>query len=132
MRINLKLRHVSINQGLEEYVQRRMDFALATRYSQTRQIDITLSDINGPRGGEDKRCQVRIMIAGQRDIVIDDVQDNWQVAIDKAASRASKTLTRRLAKSRSKINRPSDQSYDWPDTSIEAETEDYLSATGEH
>jgi hypothetical protein len=32
MRINLKLRHISINQGLEEYVQRRMDFALATRY----------------------------------------------------------------------------------------------------
>lgn len=132
MKINLKLRHVSINEGLEEYVQRRMDFALATRYPQTHQIDVTLSDINGPRGGEDKRCKVRIMIAGQRDIVIDDVQDNWQIAIDRAASRANKTLTRRLAKSRSKINRPSDRSTDWPDTSIEAETEDQLSGAGEH
>ncbi|MFT7404113.1 HPF/RaiA family ribosome-associated protein [Zhongshania sp.] len=132
MRINLKLRHVSINQGLEEYVRRRMDFALATRYPQTHQIDVTLSDINGPRGGEDKRCQVRIMMAGQSDIVIDDVQDNWQVAIDKAASRANRTFTRRLAKSRSKNNRPSDRSNNWPDTSIEAESEDYLYEAGEH
>ncbi|WP_428034652.1 HPF/RaiA family ribosome-associated protein [Amphritea sp.] len=132
MKINLKVRHVSIKKGLEEYIRRRMTFALASRYDQTDQIDVTLSDINGPRGGEDKRCQVRILIAGQRDILIDDVRQNWQEAIDSAASRASRTLTRRLARIRSKSIRPRNRLPDESPLGTETEYDHYLSVAGEH
>ncbi|MBN0985853.1 HPF/RaiA family ribosome-associated protein [Amphritea pacifica] len=132
MKINLKVRHVSIKKGLAEYIRRRMAFALASRDDQTDQINVTLSDINGPRGGKDKRCQVRIVIAGQRDIVIDDVQQNWQEAIDSAASRASRTLTRRLARIRSKSIRPKNRLPNGSLVGRETEYDQYLSAAGEH
>jgi putative sigma-54 modulation protein len=57
-----------------------------------------LKDINGPRGGVDKLCQVRLTLPRLRDIVIEDTQADLYVAIDRAADRASRTLNRRLAR----------------------------------
>lgn len=82
--------------ALQAYAKGRFTFALDRARHVVRQVSIRLSDINGPRGGKDKRCKVQISLPHGRDVVIDDLDSDLYVAIDKAADRAGRTLSRRM------------------------------------
>ena len=59
-----------------------------------------LSDINGPRGGRDKRCRIQVPFAGKPNVVIEDTESDLYVAIDRAAERAERAVVRRLERLR--------------------------------
>ncbi len=105
MKVQVKARHFSLTKELKQYVKKRLKFALGTRYEQVKRVEVMLSDINGPKGGEDKRCQILLKIKGQTDVVVDDVQSHLYSAIDRAASRASRTVSKRVTRLRHKAKR---------------------------
>ena len=51
---------------------------------------------NGPRGGKDKRCCIQVPFPGTRNVVIEDTEADLYVAIDRAADRAARAVSRRL------------------------------------
>jgi ribosome-associated translation inhibitor RaiA len=53
-----------------------------------------MSDVNGPRGGVDKRCQVELRTDGAGSVVVASVSDNWRTALDNALARAARFLVR--------------------------------------
>jgi hypothetical protein len=55
---------------------------------------VRLSDVNGPRGGVDKRCQIELNTDGAGSVVITSVARQWRTAIDSALSRAARVLLR--------------------------------------
>lgn len=98
MHIEIQARDFTLTESLRAYIEQRINFALSSRYDQIKRIRVRLLDINGPRGGSDKRCQVHITLPRSRDIVIEDTQPDLYVAIDRAADRAARTVQRRLAR----------------------------------
>ena len=60
---------------------------------------LRLSDINGPRGGVDKRCQVELTTHTVGTVVIASLADDWRCALDRSLSRATRLLTRSLQRS---------------------------------
>jgi len=100
MQIEIQARNFSLTQALRSHIHRRLGFALSTQYDQIKRILVRLSDINGPRGGNDKCCLIHVVLAGQADVVIEDTEANLYVAINRAADRASRTVTRRLRRLR--------------------------------
>ena len=62
-----------------------------------------LSDINGPRNGPDKSCRLQVSLVGLPDVVVDDIESDLYVAIDRAANRAGRTIRRRLTRRRDRI-----------------------------
>ena len=52
--------------------------------------------MNGPRGGNDKRCLIVIIVRGAREVTIDDVQADMYAAIDSAVGRAGQSVARAL------------------------------------
>jgi len=100
MQIEIHARNFSLTQALRSHIETRLGFALSTRYDQIRRILVRLSDVNGPRGGNDKRCQIQVSLPGQADVVIEDTQTNLYAAISRAADRASRTVTRRIGRKR--------------------------------
>ncbi len=105
MKIQINTRHFALTNELKKYVKRRLKFALGSRFEQVKRVEVTLSDINGPKGGEDKRCQVLLKMKGQSDVVIDDVQSHMYPAIDRAANRASLAVSKRVSRIRNKAKR---------------------------
>ena len=57
---------------------------------------VQLSDVNGPRGGVDKRCQVELRTDGTGSVVVASVANNWRTALDNALTRAARFLMRQL------------------------------------
>lgn len=100
MQIDIQSRGFALTGALRQHIERRVLFALGWADYQVRKVDVRLSDLNGPRGGEDKRCQIQIVAAGIPEILIQDVETDVYVAIDRAADRAGRALARRLEKLR--------------------------------
>ena len=97
MRLDIQCRGFSLTSAIAAHVRKRIDFLLGRGISRLRRVDITLSDLNGPRGGVDKRCLIKISLDGLQPVIVEDVQSDLYMAIDRAASRASRTVLRRIA-----------------------------------
>jgi len=85
---------------LREHTERRLQFAFNWAVHDVRRIAVRLSDINGPRGGNDKRCRIQVPLPGGQDVVIEDTESDLYVAIDRAADRTERALARRLDRRR--------------------------------
>ena len=98
MRVDIKTSGLDLTDGLREHTERRLGFALDRAHHDVSTITVRLSDINVPRGGADKRCQIQIPLPHQNGVVIEETDADLYVAIDRAASRAGNTLARQLAR----------------------------------
>lgn len=100
MKVEIRAHGLELTPGLLTHAERRLQFGLDWARYEVNQVKLRFSDINGPRGGHDKRCQIRIPLSGMRDVVIEDTADDIRVAIDRAIERAARTLERRLSRRR--------------------------------
>jgi len=100
MLIDIQARNFTLTNALREHIERRLGFALSSRDEHIQRIVVRLSDINGPRGGEDKCCHIQVVLPKLADVVIEDIEVDMYTAIDRAADRAGRTVSRRLARQR--------------------------------
>lgn len=100
MRIDIQASGFDLTEGLRQHTARRLQFALGWASHNVRTVSVRLSDINGPRGGNDKRCRIKIPLHGGQDVVIEDTESDLYVAIDRAADRTERAVARRLERSR--------------------------------
>ncbi|MFW2371613.1 MAG: HPF/RaiA family ribosome-associated protein, partial [Gammaproteobacteria bacterium] len=84
MQIDIQALNFPLTDALREHIQRRLGFALSSRDDQILRVTVRLSDINGPRGGEDKCCHIQVMLAQSSDVVIEDTEIDLYTAIDRA------------------------------------------------
>lgn len=98
MLIDIRTTGFELTPGLREHTERRLAFALDRARYDVRKIAVRLSDINGPRGGLDKRCRIQIALSGRQDVVIEDTESDLYVAIDRAIDRSSRSVARQLGR----------------------------------
>jgi len=102
MQIDIQARDFPLTDALRNHTKRRLGFALSARDNHIQRVIVRLSDINGPRGGADKRCHIQVVLAHLPDVVIKDTEADLYTAIDRAADRAGRTAGRRLMRQRIK------------------------------
>lgn len=100
MNIQIHASDFTLTDGLREHIAWRVAYATNHGRDAVSRIIVHLSDVNGPRGGVDKRCGVELRLKGAPSLVVDDVQADLYVAIDRAFERVSRSLHRRLARRR--------------------------------
>jgi putative sigma-54 modulation protein len=103
MQIEIQARNFSMTRAMRTHIERRLGFALSTCYQHVKRILVRLSDVNGPRGGNDKRCHLVVTLPGQA-VVVENTEADLYVAINRAASRAGRTVMRQLRR-RNQISR---------------------------
>ncbi|MGB5259488.1 MAG: HPF/RaiA family ribosome-associated protein [Gammaproteobacteria bacterium] len=97
MQIAIQARGFSLTDTLENHVSNRLGFTFSRASSRVRRVYVRLSDLNGPRGGVDKRCLIEVRLDGLPAVVVEDVQPDMYTAVDRAAGRAARTVMRRLS-----------------------------------
>lgn len=73
---------------------RRTRFAMRRLRWLVPQARVRMVDVNGPRGGVDKRCQIELHTDGVGRVVVTAVARHWREALDRALARAARTLLR--------------------------------------
>lgn len=93
MQVLFKSRHPQAAE-MRDLAQQHLRFVLRRLSWLVPQATVSLSDVNGPRGGIDKRCQIELRTDGGGTAVITSVAADWRTAIDNAVSRAARILMR--------------------------------------
>jgi ribosome hibernation promoting factor len=88
--------NINITTELRGHIERRLCFALERFARRIRKIRVNVADLNGPRGGIDKRCRVAIVLEPSRTIVMEDRDSDIYVAIDRAADRIARCVRRQF------------------------------------
>lgn len=105
MQIEIQARRVPLSRKWRNEVKRRVEIALARFDERIVKVSLWLSDVNGPRGGLDKSCQLQIIMPGKPDVVIEETRENLYLAINLAIARAGKAVVRKLDRQRTRVKR---------------------------
>ncbi|MDO9284880.1 MAG: hypothetical protein Q7U26_08275, partial [Aquabacterium sp.] len=85
---------------LREVAVDRLKFVMRRLGSFVSRARLRLSDVNGPRGGVDKRCLVELKTDAGGTVVITAASHDWRNAIDDALARAAQVMRRQLQRGR--------------------------------
>ena len=81
----------------------RMRFVLRRLSTFVPHAKVQFSDVNGPRGGVDKRCQVELTTEKAGTVVIASLARDWRTALDRSLGRATLVLTRSLQRAQKPV-----------------------------
>lgn len=97
MRIDIHTSQLNLHPGHRAQIVRRVRSTLARLSAHVRRVAVHLSDINGPRGGLDKRCRLLVQIDRHPAAVIEDYDTDLFDLVDRSVKRAGRAVQRRLA-----------------------------------
>lgn len=80
--------------GLRDWVLDRTGFVLRRFSWRVSRASVNLSDVDGPRHGVDKRCQVSVVAADGSPVVVTATARDWRSALNQALARAAEALKR--------------------------------------
>lgn len=100
----------SLTEAILGHVDEKIQGALAPASHHVVGVTIRLDDVNGKRGGIDKRCRVVAELRGAKIVTVQAVSSDLYTAISKAANRikhaTARALKRRKARERKDPQRP--------------------------
>jgi ribosome-associated translation inhibitor RaiA len=84
------------------HIVRKLGMKLGKFASSIERITVRLSDANGPKGGRDQICQIKVVISGLPSIVVQESASARQQAIDRAMNATARAVRQRLQRRRLK------------------------------
>lgn len=96
MHIDVQFRGIDLSPSVREHAERRARFTLARLGGRIARVSISLVDINGPKGGEDKSCTVQVSLQQPGSVVVEELGADLYQVLDRALARAGRTVARRL------------------------------------
>lgn len=85
---------------LRQHLIKRMSLGLDRQADRVMTLSALLDDLNGPRGGVDKRCRLTARGPEISEVVVEHVASDWPSAIDGAMDTLSRVVSRQRLRSR--------------------------------
>jgi len=102
MKLHIKSGNAELSDAMREWTERRIAFALGQFGDKLRNVNVVLSDLNGPKGGLDQRCLLTADIVGATKTLTAEVCDtDPYAAVSRAADRMGRRIRDQLDRSRS-------------------------------
>jgi CBS domain-containing protein len=83
-------------------IARRLGRKLGKFTSSIERITVRLSDANGPKGGRDQVCQIKVVLSGLPSVVVEERDAAFQKAVDRAITSSAQAVRRSLQRRRLK------------------------------
>jgi ribosome-associated translation inhibitor RaiA len=90
----------SLTEALRAYTLRRLLCATGRFDGLIEDLSVRFVDLNGPRGGADKLCQLEVRLRWGERLRIEDADGDLYLAIDRAAHRLRRNVARAVARHR--------------------------------
>jgi putative sigma-54 modulation protein len=100
MMIEVRVRNCEPKLELRDHAERRARFRLSRFASAIQFIDVCVTDVNGPKGGLDKECQVQARGNLIGEITVQETSSDPFAAVEAAVDRLARTVGRTLERRR--------------------------------
>jgi ribosome-associated translation inhibitor RaiA len=106
-RIPTFIRAVGVTLSDEERAEtrRKLGMKLGKFAPAIERVSVRVADVNGPRGGVDQVCRVKVVLSGLPSVVVENKDATLNPAIDGAVTAAERTVRRTLQRRRMKPRR---------------------------
>lgn len=106
MLVQIHARDFALSEALDNYTDSKIRVALGLFREKIRRVDVFLTDVNGPKGGEDKNCKIIVKLDRHNaDIVAHETAPDMYDAINTCSHRVKRTVARQCERDR-EIRRP--------------------------
>lgn len=96
MHIDIRPSNLALQPEHAERITRRAGFALSRLASRIRRVEVRFVDVNGPRGGIDKRCRVLLHLDRGLPVLVEEKGSDLLALIDRAMDRVGRAVHKRL------------------------------------
>ena len=100
MKIDITIQQVKLEKKVSDRVLRRVQFALSKFGHSIRRVRVHFSDLNGPKGGNDKKCSIKVKLITTGEIVVQGVGKDIVTALSHSVERVERAIKRELEKRR--------------------------------
>ena len=111
MNINIRMATKRDSRALRQFAEHALKHKMGSRAEGIRCARIRLQDVNGPRGGVDKICRIRLEVAGRGDVSVSGEATGWYEAVTIAVINARTALDRRIGRVRDRKPRQRREGY---------------------
>ena len=98
MRIYIQTQGFELTAAIDQYVRRQLSSKLAGAEDSVVAVDVFLEDMNGPKGGIDKKALVCVQLVSRLAVRFEAVHDDLYRAIGVAARKTRQNVKRALRK----------------------------------
>lgn len=98
--LHLRVRHLELTPETQHQIRHRLRAALSRFGERIRRITVRLEDLNGPKGGVDLACRVKVDLRDQESIFVEEREATLSVVVDRVADRVAEAMARRVDRRR--------------------------------
>jgi ribosome-associated translation inhibitor RaiA len=80
--------------------RRKLGRKLGRHAPEIERASVRIDDVNGPRGGVDKRCRIKIVLSGLPSVVVEQQHESLHAAFDGALDRVLRAVRQTLKRRR--------------------------------
>ncbi|MDV6034876.1 MAG: hypothetical protein F9B45_33250 [Phycisphaera sp. RhM] len=96
MKLSIHIGDTETSRSFQQYVSELIQDSVARFGSKIRSVNVSLRDINGPKGGVDKQCRCVVHLKRMAPIVIDDSDENYPRLLNRVVERVAYTLSQKM------------------------------------
>ncbi len=100
MRIQLESQGFDVTPPIRGHVDDQLAFHLSNFSAHVSAVNVYLSDINGPRGGPDKRVVIDVNLARLGGVTVEQTREDLYAAVTQASRQAGRAVRRTLGRAR--------------------------------
>lgn len=87
------------------YMRRKLGMKLGKFARAIERVSVRVRDVNGPRGGVDKRCTIKVVLTGLPSVVVEQKHASLQAAVDAALRRTEVAVRRSVQRRKGRASR---------------------------
>jgi len=99
---HVRVTGVDLSADDREYIRRKLGMKLGKFALSIERVTVRLRDVNGPRGGVDHQCRVKVVLSGLPSVVVEVRNESMQGAIDAAMTAAARSVRKALQRRQTK------------------------------
>ena len=96
MQIQVNAGDVQSSEAIVNHVTQEVENAMRNLKKRVTRVEVHLRDINGHKGGVDKRCLMEARIAGKKPLAVECDATDLYVAISEASGKLERAVTRSI------------------------------------
>jgi ribosomal subunit interface protein len=98
--IEIRVRNVPLTDELKAHADQRLHLALSRFSNRIRSVKVMFEDVNGPKGGPDKKCAVTVKLDAGDELRVEDSNGDLRFIVDGVADRIGRLVAREIERQR--------------------------------
>lgn len=96
----IRPREIELAPDDRAYIRRKLGMKLGKFASSVERVSVRLEDVNGPRGGLDHVCRIKVVLSGLPSVLYEQRGSSLRIVVDRAIAGAERAVRRSLRRRR--------------------------------